>query len=99
VGRIVDYVGDGRGSECELSVVADADAVARALDLSPRRLERRSMTLALWDLPHADPADRGAIITHIRLSAEFAPRAGAAGASIVLTPRLPRGAAGSPRTP
>lgn len=90
-GRIVDYPGDGRGSECEVSLRLDADALTRALALPAQTLERPNMAVTLLELTPGHPGDRGALVSHIHLTGAVR--------SLVVTPRMPRPQAPAARTP
>jgi len=84
IARIVDYLGDGAGTSCELSVALEAGDLVRRLDLPHRLVDRETVVVTLLDLPAA-PADQGAVVSHLRL---LTPEPAAE--AIVVTPRMPR---------
>jgi len=86
-GRLMDTLGDGIGSECVISGTIEADDVAAAFGLASRRLDRAKVIFTLLDLP-ADPADRGAIVSHVRLVPDTSSEAAAP--PVLVTPRIPR---------
>lgn len=88
--RMVDALGGGQGTSCELVAAVGAGDLARHLDLPLRRVEGETLELALIDLPAA-PGDRGAIVTHLRLMVPDP-----AAAAVIVTPRLPRPAPSTP---
>lgn len=86
LGRILDARGSGAASHCEVSGPIAAEDVAQSLDLQARRIDGARMTLNLFDLPAA-PTDRGAIVSHILMTA---PPGWPAIAPILITPLMPR---------